>query len=108
MDIECGYSPHSNVDVNELISDALSTDDFDTPEVTYLDMDRRLAAPITKEQGVRLLNGLLSLIGKTSTLITHDSDLYKLQVEYNERDNFGLNALRKGRGQSDWYVRAAD
>jgi hypothetical protein len=89
-----------------LIGESLHSKNFDTPEVTYLDtpVDRN-QLPITQEQGVRLLNGLLSLIGETSTLIAHDTDLIKLEIGYAERDNFLLKALRKGRGQSDWYVR---
>lgn len=107
MAIEFGSSPHSGVEVNELIADACSGD-YETPETTYLDVNRYGRACTTKEQGLRLVSGLVALIGRTSNLITHSSDLDKLQIGDDSRGSFSLETITKGRGQTEWYVRTAD
>jgi hypothetical protein len=103
MAIEFGESRHSGVEVNELIADALGGGDYDTPETTYLDVLRE-QSQATEEQGRQLMDGLIALIGGTSTLIAHGSDLRKLQMRSGA---FGCCGLQPLRGKNEWYIRTA-
>ena len=105
MAIEFGESRHSWVEVNDLIMDA--TDSYAGSSTTYLDMRdiyRDDSPPLKKEHGVRLMNGLLALVGEDSSIVTHRSDLSKLNVDYGVP--FGFRELR-GRDSGGWFVRSA-
>ena len=104
MAIEFGDSPHSGVEVNELIADALDCD-YETPETTYLDMGRGHRT-MAKEHGIRLMEGLLALVGETSNVITHASDVQKLQMGADELERFDLVPLQRN-SRTGWYVRSA-
>lgn len=100
MAIEFGDSPHSGVEVNELIADTLDCD-YETPEVAYLDLGRGNRT-MTKEPGTLLMTGFLVLIGETSNLVTHRTDLGKLQM-IDDCLSLHLISIQEG-----WYIRAAD
>ena len=79
MAIEFGNSPHSLVEVNELIADSASHNYGYGTQTAYLDMEmhtRNLCS--TADHGVRLLNGLLSLLGESSTVVTHNGGAWRL------------------------------
>jgi hypothetical protein len=106
MAIEFGRSPHSSVEVNGLIAETFGSMDEETMETTYLDLgNSNVQACQTTEQGLRLVNGLISLVGKQSTLITYESDLSKLHVIGHEAHG---NLRWETLGSTKWYVRTAD
>jgi hypothetical protein len=104
--IEFGDSPHSHVEVNDLIAGTFDSMDYETVETTYLDLGvREIQACQTTEQWLRLVSGLISLIGKQCTLITYERDLSKLHIVGHEaHGDFRLETL----GSTKWYVRTAD
>eukprot|EP00978_Attheya_sp_CCMP212_P009746 scaffold23195_cov51-Attheya_sp.AAC.2 len=99
MAIEFGQSPHSRVEVNELLLDAFYPLCYDQEQITYISE----CDCTTNAQGLRLLNGLISLVGSKSNLLAHGSDLDRLNVRSEAVETLGFN-LVKGRG-SDWYAR---
>jgi hypothetical protein len=106
MAIEFGESRHSRVEVNELIFEALHSG-IDSPETTYLDLFERPPCR-TKEQGHKLINGLIALVGQSSSLIAHTSDLDNLQVGIDALDGLDFEALEGANNKSGWYIRTAD
>jgi hypothetical protein len=94
------------VEVNDLIAETFDSMDYETVETTYLDLGvREIQACQTTEQGLRLVSGLISLIGKQSTFITYERDLSKLHIVGHEaHGDFRLETL----GSMKWYVRTAD
>lgn len=98
--IEFGYSPHSTVEVHELISEACKLNGFAPKEITYLDVLHAPGSAKEKAYGKRLMNGLIDLLNEKSTLITHISDLIKLNVD-DSPEQYGLRTVT----DDGYYIR---
>jgi hypothetical protein len=100
MAIEFGQSPHSGVEVNELLKEAYGSEFYAREEIAYI----ASCDEMTKAQGLCLLNGLIASVGPTSNLIAHGTDLDKMQVRSEARGTLGFEPLNEG--HNDWHVRA--
>ena len=99
--IEMGQSPHSRDEVNELIAEACEGC-VEPEQVTYIQSGKVVNSTNQSKCGRRLINGLISLVGKSSTVIAHNSDFEELHISHQERAALGFE---QPAGFERWYIR---
>lgn len=104
--LETGYTEHGYDEVNNLIAmtDVEGTDVFNVPQsVAYV---KSVSGNVKDSMcGKRVMAGLLTLLGKDSNIIAHETDFRKLCISPNVgKSEFGFDRLDE---EGQWHVRAA-